>query len=100
MNVLDNCMYSECIILKHIFRNDLSNTLLGGNWGTLEKKEEIWLSPMTKAHKPTEKSKKQRDNTKNAIKITPPITQRLRTDIGRSVKVTTAIPLVWINRLN
>ena len=39
-----------------------------------EKKEEIWLSPMTKAYrkiqkaKPTEKSKKQRDNIKNAAK--------------------------------
>ena len=29
-----------------------------------EKKEEIWLSPMTKASSPAEKSKKQRDNTK------------------------------------
>ena len=28
-----------------------------------EKKEEIWLSPMTKADTPTEKSKKQRNNT-------------------------------------
>ena len=38
---------------------------------------------MTKAPTPTEKFKKQRDNTK-----TPPktlITQRLRTDLGRSV---------------
>ena len=32
-----------------------------------EKKEEIWLSPMTKAPTPTEQSKKQRGNTK-----TPP----------------------------
>ena len=32
------------------------------------KKEEIWLSPMTEALTPTEKSKKQRDNTKNATK--------------------------------
>ena len=31
---------------------------------TQEKKEEIWLSPMTKAPTPTEKSKKHRDNTK------------------------------------
>ena len=31
-------------------------------------KEEIWLSPMTEALTPTEKSKKQRDNTKNATK--------------------------------
>ena len=30
-----------------------------------EKKEEIWLSPMTKAPTPTEKPKKQRDNTQN-----------------------------------
>ena len=33
-----------------------------------EKKEEIWLSPITKAPSPTEKSNKQRDNTKNATK--------------------------------
>ena len=29
-----------------------------------EKKTDIWLSPMTKAPTPTEKSKKQRDNIK------------------------------------
>ena len=29
-----------------------------------EKKEEIWLSPMTKTPTPTEKSQKQGDNTK------------------------------------
>ena len=29
-----------------------------------EKKEEIWLNPITKAPTPIEKSKKQRDNTK------------------------------------
>ena len=33
-----------------------------------EKKEEIWLSPMTKAPTPTEKSKKHHDNIKNATK--------------------------------
>ena len=33
-----------------------------------EKKEEIWLSPMTKAPTPTEMSKGQSDNTKNATK--------------------------------
>ena len=51
---------------------------------------------MTKAPTPTEKSKKQRDNIK-----TPPktlITQRLRTDLGRSVGVTAVTPLVWLNR--
>ena len=34
----------------------------------LREKEEIWPSPMTEAPTPTEKSKKQRDNTKNATK--------------------------------
>ena len=33
-----------------------------------EKKEEIWLSPMTKAPTPTEISKGQSDNTNNATK--------------------------------
>ena len=63
------------------------------NW---VKKEEIWLVPMTKAPTPTEKSKKQCENT-----ITPPktsITQRMWTDWGRSVGVTIATQLVWLNR--
>ena len=34
-----------------------------------EKKEEIWLNPVTKTHTPTKQSKKQRDNIK-----TPPKT--------------------------
>ena len=59
-----------------------------------EKKEEIWLSPMTKAPIPTEMSKGQSDNTNNATKSS--ITQRLRTDLGRSVGVTTATQLVWL----
>ena len=61
-----------------------------------EKKEEIWLTPMTKTPTPTEKFKKQRDNIK-----TPPktlITQRLRTDLGRSVGVTAVTLLVCLNR--
>ena len=41
-------------------------------------KEEIWLSPLTKATTPTEKSKKQCENTKTPPKTS--ITQRLRTD--------------------
>ena len=60
------------------------------------KTEEIWLSPMTKTPTPTEKSKKQRDNTKTPPKTT--ITQRLWTELGRSVGVTTATQLVWLNR--
>ena len=34
-----------------------------------EKKEEIWLSPVTKTPTPTEQSKKQRDNTKRHQKL-------------------------------
>ena len=52
---------------------------------------------MTKAPTPTEKSKKQRDNTKTPPKTS--ITQRLRTDLGRSVGVTIATQLVWLNQL-
>ena len=51
---------------------------------------------MTKTPTPTEKSKKQRDNTKTPPKTS--ITQRLRTDLGRSVGVTIATQLVWLNR--
>ena len=61
-----------------------------------EKKEEIWLSPMTKAPTPTEKFTKQRDNTKTPPKTS--ITQRLRADLERLVGVTTATQLVWLNR--
>ena len=61
-----------------------------------EKKEEIWLSPMTKAPIPTEESKKQPDNTKTPPKTS--IVQRLRTDLRRSVGVTIATQLVWLNR--
>ena len=52
---------------------------------------------MTKAASPTEKSKKQPDNTKTPPKTS--ITQLLRTDLGRSVGVTIATQLVWLNRL-
>ena len=64
--------------------------------GIKEKKEEIWLSPVTKTPAPTEQSKKQRDNIQ-----TPPktlITQLLRTDLGRSVGVTEVTQLVWLYR--
>ena len=61
-----------------------------------EKKEEIWLSPVTKAPTPTEKSKKQRDNIKNATKNFDytTIADRLRT-VSR---VTAVTALVWLNR--
>ena len=50
-----------------------------------EKKEEIWLSPMTKAPTPTEMSKGQSDNTNNATKKfeQTAVADRLRT-VSRS----------------
>ena len=51
---------------------------------------------MTKAPSLTEISKKQRDNTKTPPKTS--ITEWLRTDLGRSVRVTIAAQLVWWNR--
>ena len=59
-----------------------------------DKKEEIRPSPMKKAPTPTEMSKGQIDNTNNATKSS--IKQQLRTDLGRSVGVTTATQLVWL----
>ena len=61
-----------------------------------EKKEEIRLSPMTKKPYTPEKSKKQLDYTKTPPKTS--ITQWLQTDLGRSVGVTTATQLVWLDR--
>ena len=49
---------------------------------------------MTKAPTPTEMSKGQSDNTNNATESS--IKQRLRTDLGWSVGVTTATQLVWL----
>ena len=49
---------------------------------------------MTKAPTPTEMSKEQSDNTDYATKSS--ITQRLRTDLGWSVGVTTATQLVCL----
>ena len=51
---------------------------------------------MEKALTPTETIKKQSDNTKTPTKTT--ITQRLLADLERSVGVTTATQLVWLNR--
>ena len=61
-----------------------------------EKKEEIWLYPVTKAPIPTEKSKKQRDNRTNATKNLhyTTIADRLRT-VSWVIAVT---QLVWLNR--
>ena len=55
--------------------------------------EEIWHSPMTKVSIPTENQPV--DNTKTPPKSS--ITQRLQTDLGRSVVVTTTIQRMWLN---
>ena len=60
-----------------------------------ENREKIWLSHMTEALTPTEKSKKQCDNTKTQPKS---ITQRLRTDLGRSIVVTTGRQFDWMSK--
>ena len=51
---------------------------------------------MAKANTRTEMSKGQSDNTNNATKSS--ITQRLQTDLRRSVGVTTATKLLWFPR--
>ena len=51
---------------------------------------------MTKAPTPTEKSKKQSENTK--MPQSTSITQLLRTDLGRAVVITIATQLVWLKR--
>ena len=58
---------------------------LNGKIFNNEKKKEIWPSPMTKPPIPTENSKT-KDNTQTPPKTS--VTQRLRTDLGRSVGVT------------
>ena len=62
-------------------------------WG--EKRD--LTQPYEESPTPTEKFKKQCDRTKTPPKIS--ITKRLRTDLGRSVLVTIATQLVWLNRL-
>ena len=61
-----------------------------------EKREEIWLIPVTKTPTPTENSKKQRDSIKNATKNFDytTIADRLRT-VSR---VTAVTQLVWLNQ--
>ena len=46
------------ILIKYITEYDFDNDIKIKTPFSLEKKEEIWLSPMTKASTPTEKSKK------------------------------------------
>ena len=53
-------------------------------------------SHLRQKHLYRRKIRKPMDNTKTPPKTA--ITQRLRTDLGRSVGVTTVIQLVWLNR--
>ena len=65
-------MYSQDYLPIHSVNAELYVCVLAGIGTSLpnvqEKKEEILLSPMTNARTPTEKSKKQHDNIKNATK--------------------------------
>ena len=85
INVQINISMIKCIVE---FECDLLHSTVE------EKKEDIWLNPLTKAPTPTEMSKGQSDNINNVTKKS--ITHRLRTDLGRSVEVTTATQLVWL----
>ena len=58
-------------------------------------KEEIGCSPMTKALIPSE-NKNSQETAQRRLKNF--VTQRLRTDLGRSIGVITAIQLVWLKR--
>ena len=66
-----------------------------GNILSEEKKEEIWLSPMTKAPKPTEMPIGQSHNTNNATKKFDytAVADQLRT---ASLSNYTATQLVWL----
>ena len=57
MQTIDNVRMKYFIVRRNMTQNFKK-----------EKKEEIWLSPMTKAPTPTEMSKGQSDNTNNATK--------------------------------
>ena len=85
---------SRCIKKATHLWQQIYQFYYGLRWLCQGKKEEIWPSPMTKAPTPTEMSKGQSDNTNNATKSS--IKQQLRTDLGRSVGVTTATKLVWL----
>ena len=100
-NVIGYLVHSAIYVLSKI-ENALQQVVLFfcqvrfGCLLAVQSMKEIWLSPMTKAHTPIEISKKQNDNTKTPPKTS--ITQRLRTDLGRSVEITIATQLVWLNR--
>ena len=74
--------------------SDISSFSISISGGKRKRKRSdsvLWQKPYT--HR---KIKNQRDNTKTPPKTS--ITQRLRTDLGRSVWVTIATQLVWLNQ--
>ena len=86
-------LFIDLNLWLNTWTGDLGDGLQVKLW---DKKEEDWLSAMTKAPTSIEKPRKLRDNTLTPSKTS--ITQRLRTDLGRSVRVIIASQLVWLNR--
>ena len=85
-----------CLILFVLTSSSIAKPEGSGEKRHEEKRAKLNLTQsFDKTPMPTEKSKKQRDNI-NATKTL--ITQRLQTDLGRSVGVTAVTPLVWLNR--
>ena len=67
-------------LICYQYKSPIRNIIFNYNQ---DKKEEIWLSPMTKAPTPTEMSKGQWQHKQRHKKSS--IKQRLRTDLGRSL---------------
>ena len=63
-----------------------------------EKKKEIWTQSFDKSQLTQQKIGKKRNYNSETLSKTS-ITQRLRIDFRRSVGVTTATKLMWLNRL-
>ena len=91
---LDEVLAQPYLRVQNLLFNMQSYFVVILNYIYQEKKEDIWLSPMTKANTPTDCHK-----GKVTTQTTPQkssITQRLRTDLGWSVWVTMATQLVWL----
>ena len=62
-----------------------------------DKKEETWPSPITKAPTPTEKSKRQRDNTKTLPTIMEDRARLRKVSLGNDTHQTGVVkPVYWI----
>ena len=76
--LIDIHVFVRTTIISSYYRHAFWVTILNGRWSSKgmknyyflsEKKEEIWLSPITKAPTPIEMSKGQSKNTNNAKKV-------------------------------